>query len=96
MWFVQMDETHYSLPLLRLASLVWRLLRPHWFQPQIAPCVNLEKAFDRVPRDVLWWALRQSGVDEWIVVWEPKVFRGSFNDGMLCYMSLERGQAQDQ
>jgi hypothetical protein len=26
--------------------------------------VYLEKAFDRVPRDVLGWALRQSGVDE--------------------------------
>ena len=26
-----------------------------------------EKAFDRVPRDVLWWALRQSEVDERIV-----------------------------
>ena len=24
--------------------------------------VDLEKAFDIVPRDVLWWALRQSGV----------------------------------
>ena len=30
-------ETHYSLPLLRLASLVWRQLPPQWFQPQIAP-----------------------------------------------------------
>ena len=29
--------------------------------------VNLEKVFDRVPRDMLWWALRQSRVDEWIV-----------------------------
>ena len=29
--------------------------------------VDLEKAFDRVPHDVLWWALRQSGVDEWLV-----------------------------
>ena len=31
-----------------------------------------------------------------LLVWEPKVSRGSFNDGMLYYMSLERGQAQDQ
>ena len=25
----------------------------------------LEKAFDRVPREVVWWALRCLGVDEW-------------------------------
>ena len=29
--------------------------------------VDLEKAFDRVPRDVVWWAMRKLGVDEWIV-----------------------------
>ena len=29
--------------------------------------VDLEKAFDRVPRKVIWWALRRLGVDEWIV-----------------------------
>ena len=33
--------------------------------------VDLEKAFDRVPRKVIWWALRNLGVEEWIVqlVW---------------------------
>ena len=29
--------------------------------------VDLEKAFDRVPREVVRWALRMSGVDEWLV-----------------------------
>ena len=29
--------------------------------------VDLEKAFDLVPRKVIWWALRKLGVEEWIV-----------------------------
>jgi len=40
--------------------------RGSWKRKGIA-FVNLEKAFDRVPRDVLWWALRVLKVDEWIV-----------------------------
>ena len=27
----------------------------------------LLKAFDRVPRDVIWWAMRKLGIDEWLV-----------------------------
>ena len=38
--------------------------------------IDLEKAFDRVPRDVLWWALRGAGVDEWIV----NVIRAMYRD----------------
>ena len=29
--------------------------------------VELEKAFDHVPRKVIWWALRKLGVEEWIL-----------------------------
>ena len=29
--------------------------------------IDLEKALDREPRKVIWWALRKLGVDEWIV-----------------------------
>ena len=29
--------------------------------------IDLEKVFDRVPRKVIWWALRKLGVEEWIV-----------------------------
>ena len=29
--------------------------------------VDLEKAFDRVPRKVIWWALTKLGVEKWIV-----------------------------
>jgi hypothetical protein len=29
--------------------------------------VDLEKAFDRVPHEVVRWALRSLGVDEWLV-----------------------------
>jgi len=28
---------------------------------------DLEKAFDRVPHEVVWWALRSLGVVEWLV-----------------------------
>ena len=29
--------------------------------------VDLEKAFDRVPRDAIWWAMRKLEIDEWLV-----------------------------
>ena len=39
---------------------------------------DLEKAFGRVPRDVLWWTLRQSGVDELIVRIIQSMYEGAF------------------
>ena len=38
--------------------------------------VDLEKAFDRVLREVVWWALRYLGVDEWMV----SVIRAMYED----------------
>ena len=29
--------------------------------------IDLEKVFDRVPRHVIWWAMRKLGIDEWII-----------------------------
>ena len=29
--------------------------------------VDLDKAFDRVPREVISWAMRKLGVEEWLV-----------------------------
>src|SRR5260221_1447930 len=46
----------------------------------------MEKAVYRVPREVLWWALRRSGVEEWIVNIIKVMYEGSttaikLNDG---------------
>ena len=29
--------------------------------------VDLEKAFDRFPRNVIWWAMQKRGIEEWLV-----------------------------
>ena len=29
--------------------------------------IDLEKAFDHVPRDVIWWAMGKLGIDKWLV-----------------------------
>ena len=45
-------------------------------EPLYFTLVDLEKAFDRVPRKVLWWALRSLGVEEWAV----RVIQGMYTD----------------
>ena len=39
--------------------------------------VDLEKAFDRVPREVVWWALRSVGVEEWLVTVIRAMYEGA-------------------
>ena len=36
-------------------------------KPLYMAFIDLEKAFDRVPQDVIWWAMRKQGIDEWLV-----------------------------
>jgi hypothetical protein len=36
-------------------------------KPLYIAFVDLEEAFDRVPRKVLWWTLRSLGVEEWAI-----------------------------
>ena len=36
-------------------------------RPLYMAFVDLEKVFDRVPRDVIWWAMHKLGIDEWLV-----------------------------
>src|SRR5258706_378755 len=51
--------------------------------------VDLETAFDRVPRDVLWWAMRQSGVEEWIV----KVIQAMY-EGVITSVKMGAGETE--
>jgi len=39
--------------------------------------VDLEKAFDRVPREVTRWALRKAGVEEWSVKAVMAMYEGA-------------------
>jgi len=39
--------------------------------------VDLEKAFDRVPREVIRWALRKLGVEEWLVSAVMSMYTGA-------------------
>ena len=52
--------------------------------------VDLEKAFDRVPREVVWWALRVVGVDEWIV----KVIQAMY-DEVTTAVRLRDGDSKE-
>ena len=42
--------------------------------------MDLEKAFDRVPRQVVRWAFRQFGVEEWLVQTVMTMYERAIND----------------
>ena len=39
--------------------------------------VDLEKAFDRVPREVISWAMHKLGVEEWLVLAVMSMYTGA-------------------
>ena len=47
--------------------------------------VDLEKAFDRVPREVIRWAMHKLGVEEWLVSAVMSMYSGAKNS---CKNSL--------
>ena len=58
------------------AIFIARQLQEKYFaakKPLYFAFVSLEKAFDRVPRKVLWWALRSLGIE-----WAVRVIQGMY------------------
>ena len=45
-------------------------------KPLYMAFVDLEKAFDRVPWDVIWWAMHKLGTDEWLVRLVQSIYKG--------------------
>ena len=39
--------------------------------------IDLEKAFSRVPHKVLWWAMRDADVPEWIIAIVQVMYNGT-------------------
>ena len=62
--------------------------------------VDLEKAFDRVPREILWWSLRKVGVEEWVVRVVQSMYHdarskvrvnGSYSDSLDVKVGVHQG-----
>ena len=52
--------------------------------------LDLEKAFDRVPQMVIWWALRKLGVEEWIV----RLVQGMY-ENVRSYVFVGEGYSEE-
>ena len=62
--------------------------------------VDLEEAFDRVPKDVVWGDLRKPGIEEWLVKILNPMYRNTrscvrvnetFKDDFLVHVVLNQG-----
>ena len=61
-WFQSRKSTTDALFIVRQLQEKYLEKKKLWME-----FIDLEKAFDRVPREVIWWALRESGVEEWLM-----------------------------
>ena len=50
--------------------------------------VDLEKAFERVPRKVLWWAMRRVGVEEWVICAVKAIYENAKSHVIVCSSPL--------
>ena len=53
--------------------------------------VDLEKAFDRVPRKVFWWAMRKLGIEEWIVRFVQAMYNNTYSDEFGVEVGVHQG-----
>ena len=62
--------------------------------------VELELAFDRVPRDAIWWVLKKLGIEKWLVKIVQSMHRKarscvgineSFSNDFLLQVELHQG-----
>src|SRR3989454_4835877 len=62
--------------------------------------IDLEKAFDRVPHEVLWWALREVEVEKWLIKVIQSLYEGARSEehtselqspcNLVCRLLLEK------
>ena len=68
---VNIDDMHFGfVPGYAITNVIFILRQLEKYLAKKDLCITIadwEKVFDRVPRDVVWWALRKLGVEEWLV-----------------------------